>query len=67
MKSKKFNIKHHSFIFLFPFQVFFSLIKFSFCSYIFRIPSVIYYMLSFHLLQNFLKINVKEGKKIDNI
>ena len=68
MKSKKFNIKHHGFIFLFSFQVFFSLIPFSFCSCILRILSVIYYMLSFHPLQNSLKINVKEGrKKIDNI
>ena len=65
MKSKKFNIKHHGFIFSFPFQVFFSLITFSFCSCILRIPSVIYYILSFHPLQNFLNINVKEGKKID--
>ena len=64
MKSKNFNIKLHGFIFLFPFQVFFSLIPFSFCSCILRIPSVIYYMLSFHPLQNSLKINVKDDKKI---
>ena len=65
MKSKKFNIKHHGFIFLFSFQVFFSLIPFSFCSGILRIPSVIYYMLSFHPLQDSLKIKVKEDKQID--
>ena len=42
----------------------FSLIPFPFCSCILRTPSVIYYMLSFHPLQNSLKTIVREGKKI---
>lgn len=65
MRSKKFDIKHHGFIIFISISISLQLNSIFLSSCILRIPSVIYYMLSFHPLQNSLKINVKEGKKIE--